>query len=392
MDVERASAAQRRRGRRLRAALRHERQSIAMALAESLHHTSRGQKKARAGEEGHEEHDASRRQKPPPPKAFFQLFDEEDAVWGVRPACLAEPRGPQERVQLRTVEHIADVVPMVQILDAPVPLVGDQLVEAFQHLDLHVPKQVIEVPKISSSSRCSRRRRVPVVQTVEQLVEVPEFDAFVVQFQEQIVHARGSLQGFLPGQDYLLVWEQIVDIPVPQDRGGLGGLGGFHGFSPGQGSAAYCGAEFVDIPVPGCGGGGGPRGSLQGFRSGQNSTADVEQNVDFPARGGLHGFLPGQGSSSSSRLHDGADDGIQGVFRTFHREEKKCGGRSALGVGTGCGRYSMDAGGLWRPHGARACAGAGGGGGGLRQLGGRIRPLLDQVAGLPFEVVLTGHL
>ena len=114
MDVERATgAAQRRRGRRLRAALRHEWQSIAMALAESQHHTSRGQKKARAGEEGHRnEYEAPRRQKPPPPQAFFQLFDEEDAERGLRPACLAEPRGPQERVQLRTVEHLADVVPM----------------------------------------------------------------------------------------------------------------------------------------------------------------------------------------------------------------------------------------------------------------------------------------
>ena len=29
----------------------------------------------------------------------------------MRPASLAEPQGPQERVQLRTVEHMADVVP-----------------------------------------------------------------------------------------------------------------------------------------------------------------------------------------------------------------------------------------------------------------------------------------
>ena len=39
----------RRRQRRLRQWLRHERLSVAMALAESQHHTSRGQKKARAG-------------------------------------------------------------------------------------------------------------------------------------------------------------------------------------------------------------------------------------------------------------------------------------------------------------------------------------------------------
>ena len=35
--------------RRLRQWLRHERLSVAMALAESQHHTSRGQKTARAG-------------------------------------------------------------------------------------------------------------------------------------------------------------------------------------------------------------------------------------------------------------------------------------------------------------------------------------------------------
>ena len=33
----------------------------------------------------------------------------------------------------------------------------------------------------------------------------------------------------------------------------------------------------------------------------------MEQNAAIPARGGLHGFFPGQGSSSSSRLHGGTD-------------------------------------------------------------------------------------
>ena len=77
------SAAARRRQRRLRQFLRHERLSVAMALAESQHHTSRGQKMAWAGEEVHEEHNALR---------------------------------PQERVQRQTVEHIVDFVrfaPMV---------------------------------------------------------------------------------------------------------------------------------------------------------------------------------------------------------------------------------------------------------------------------------------
>ena len=118
------------------------------------------------------------------------------------------------------------------------------------------------------------------------------------------------------------MWEQIVDIPVPQDCGGWGGEKDLQGFSPGQGSAAYCEAEFVDIPVPGRGGRGGSCGGLQGFRPGQNSTADVEQVVDTPARGGLHGFLPGQSSSSSSRLLGEADEGIQGGFSHFSPSKK----------------------------------------------------------------------
>ena len=120
------SVAARRRQRRLKQFLRHERLSVAMALVESQHHTSRGQKMARAGEEGHEEHSASRRHKPPPPQAFFRLYDEGDAQLGARTGVLAEPR-PQERVLRHTVEHIVDFVRSaltVQILDAPVPQMG----------------------------------------------------------------------------------------------------------------------------------------------------------------------------------------------------------------------------------------------------------------------------
>ena len=48
--------------------LRHERMTVAMTLAEKLHHTSRGQKLARVGEEVvHDAHDALRGQKTPPP-------------------------------------------------------------------------------------------------------------------------------------------------------------------------------------------------------------------------------------------------------------------------------------------------------------------------------------
>ena len=50
---------------------------------------------------------------------------------------------------------------------------------------------------------------------------------------------------------FLRTAEQIIDIPVPQDRGVCGGEGGLQGFSPGLGSTAYSGADLVDIPVPG---------------------------------------------------------------------------------------------------------------------------------------------
>ena len=81
---------------------------------------------ARAGEEEHrDEFVAPRRQKPPPPQPeLFQLSEEEPR--GSRPPCLGEPRGGgQEKVQQCTVVQLADVVPMVQILDTP-GLLGDR--------------------------------------------------------------------------------------------------------------------------------------------------------------------------------------------------------------------------------------------------------------------------
>ena len=86
-------AAQRRRERRLRSWLKHERLTVAMELAAALHHSRdggpgshnalRGQKAASSGREGEvrEPYDALRGQKRPPP--------------GTRPAPLAEVAQPQ---------------------------------------------------------------------------------------------------------------------------------------------------------------------------------------------------------------------------------------------------------------------------------------------------------
>ena len=118
-------------------------------------------------------------------------------------ACRELGRTRSDRLleERRTLLQIVDSSLVVPSLDVPVPQLENQLVEASRLLDLHIPEQVIEVPKISSSSRRSRRRRVPTV-TAEQLVEVPTIVSF------------SSLHG---------VVERNVEIPVPRGRGGRGG-------------------------------------------------------------------------------------------------------------------------------------------------------------------------
>ena len=165
---------------------------------------------------------------------------------GLRPAPLWEPL-PQERVQRHTVEQVIETFVPVQVLDAPVPQMGEeQVVEFFQKFDaLVVAEPVIDVPKISLDM--ARRRigdYIRPTQAAEQLVEVPT----VLSYSSLLLH----------------IAEQIIHIPVPQDCGGCGGEGGLQGFSPGLGSTAYSGADLVDIPVPGRGGRGGSRGGLQG--------------------------------------------------------------------------------------------------------------------------------
>ena len=123
---------------------------------------------------------------------------------------------------------------------------------ALDELVIAVPK--FYLPRIPK--RCPRRRPW----RAEQLVEVPTIISY------------SSLQQRIA--------EQLIDIPVPHDRGGRGGGGGLQGFSLGQGATAFRGAEFVDIPVP-QGSGGMWSVLVEVFkvsRPGQGSTAYLEQN------------------------------------------------------------------------------------------------------------------
>ena len=217
-------AAGRRRERRLRSWLRRERHSVAMALSELKHRSSRGQRKDRAGKEGHrDKYEAARRQKPSgttPPHGDSRARSGEDGrdvllgrvpvappAQGSRPPCLGEPRGPQARVQKHTMEQLADVVPMVQILDFPVPQMLEQLVDVFRFFEplCPVPEQVIEVPKFVCPLRAARTV-LCAPQLAEQLVEVPTLISY------------SSLQRSV---------EQLVDIPVPGGGGSISGLQGF---------------------------------------------------------------------------------------------------------------------------------------------------------------------
>ena len=105
--------------------------------------------RARGGGESDEKKYTAKFRMTPPPQAFFQLYDEEDAERGARPGSVFDPV-PQGRVVRHVVEHRIETCPFVQILDAPVLQMGNQVLELLRKIvsSLVEPVQVIEVPKI----------------------------------------------------------------------------------------------------------------------------------------------------------------------------------------------------------------------------------------------------
>ena len=73
---------------------------------------------------------------------------------GIRPDPLFEVM-PQERDQRRAVVQIVDTPLVVPSLDVPMPQMENQLAEVSRQLDIRIPEQAIEAPKISSSPRPS---------------------------------------------------------------------------------------------------------------------------------------------------------------------------------------------------------------------------------------------
>ena len=296
MAARASGAAQRRKWRRLRAALRHEQQSIAMALASALHHSADKTTTA--------QHNEKRGQKNTGTE-HYELSDEEDKVpaRGSQPPCLGEPRGPQARDQLRTMEQTADYAPLVQILDPLVQSWEEELPNVRRFFLTRWPvgaeqvwnceaRQVVGVPKISPDRTWQRLGdSLRQLQTADQLVDVPT------------IVSCSSLFGNV---------EQNADIPVPPGRVGVRG---FQGFRPGQDSAAFGRADHAEIPVPRC-------GFDEGFHSfppEQVSTASLEQTVHIPVpHGGQHDLS----SSFSSGFFKSAGHGRSRGFSHFSPVQK----------------------------------------------------------------------
>ena len=114
---------------------------------------------------------------PPTHTPLFSLFDEE----GSRPDRNATLSDVQELDLRRTVQQIVDAVPLVPLLDDPVPQMVELLPDVMRFFDLllPVPEQVVEVPKDRvSTPRCSHSP--PCAADGGTAVEVPTPVSFLV--------------------------------------------------------------------------------------------------------------------------------------------------------------------------------------------------------------------
>ena len=145
---------------------------------------------------------------------------------GSRQPCLGVPRGPHVALERHFLEHMADICPFVQILDAPVPQPVDNVTGTLRILNLPIAELVIEVPKISCSPSPSRSL-VPEPHVAEQL-EVPTVS--VPRGRASSTATSSSLERISAR-----TVEQIVDISP--------------GGSLGQGSASSADAADEDFTV-----------------------------------------------------------------------------------------------------------------------------------------------
>ena len=307
-----SGVARRRRERRLRSWWRHEQQSIRMALGAAAHHSA-------------QQDAAPRSQRTGTRAGEGEVFESREAPWGQNTPHPGERRAPLLEVrplvwaQRHSVVQVVGAVSGLPTLDVPVPQMVDQLLSFLTALDSFDPEQVIEVPKISTPSRCPRTV-LSVPQTAEQLVEVQT----IISYSREVrISERNVEQTVFPSRyerSSERTVEQLVDIPV-YDRGASSRRGpqefvpavpgqsstafggGLQDFLPGQGSIAFSGAEHAHVAPRRSRRGGGPVGRPQHSVSGQSSTARGRGVAasSSPVRRPSSAEQPLVGSESSSR-------------------------------------------------------------------------------------------
>ena len=131
---------------------RYEQLTLQMALAAALHHSRDVGARVVSAEpedcQGRGVRTAETQDPPHPQPELFSLYEEEPG--GAWPGSVTDP-APQVRVERHVVEHRIEACPFVQILDAPEPQGGNQLVEAFRHLDLHSAQDLVFTPSLSQA-------------------------------------------------------------------------------------------------------------------------------------------------------------------------------------------------------------------------------------------------
>ena len=103
-----------------------------------------------------------------PRTQFFDLFDESvPERGGTRPDRLVDVR-PQEWLQRRTVEQLVDAVPCLPALDAPVPLVVEQLVTVLAEMEREedaamnwLEDRILQGAPVSAAEKAPWRRCAP---------------------------------------------------------------------------------------------------------------------------------------------------------------------------------------------------------------------------------------
>ena len=185
--------------------LRHEQQSIRMALATVMHHSYKVHTEYGAPRGQNDSHQGQGRVGG---TEFYAMSEGSDVVGGSRPPSLMDV-WRQERVQQRTVKQIVDPVPSVPVASRRCGRRWWTSWWTFSHLSISVlPSRLSRCPRSWCPPRAARTV-LGAPQTAEQLVEVPTEPAYalaVVAVQAIGLSAAMALA------------EQIVDKPVPQVR------------------------------------------------------------------------------------------------------------------------------------------------------------------------------